>query len=432
MPMTHVAPPTHPEAARFTGSPGVRPAARGWCPGAHRAMVSGDGLLVRVRPPLARLTIGQALGLCELAQTLGSGIIDLTRRANLQLRGVEPSGHDAVVDALCRLGLVDPDPAREALPAVLVAPCWQPGDDTQRIATALLSRLGELPALPSKFGFAVDAGPAPVLTGASADVRIERSRSGGLIVRADGAATGHPVAPGDVAAAVTSALAMAAWFAATAGTVTPSPRRMRDHPLLCSMPYDLSRVEPTDCPMVEPTGGSAAHPATESAGDPAELPTPGMSPLGPVYGVAFGQIDAAALAHLLRESGAVALRLTPQRGFILEGGGACESAAFITLAGDPLLRVDACPGSPSCASATVATRDVARALASALARGDASAPRSFHVSGCAKGCARAGAADVTLVGRDGAFDLVRNGRAWDAPAHTGLAPDALRSFFGIP
>ena len=431
MPMTYVVPDMPSEAARSAGSPVARPVAKGWCPGAHRAMVSGDGLLVRVRPPLARLTTEQALGLCELAQNLGSGIIDLTRRANLQLRGVEPSGHDAVVEALCRLGLVDPDPAREALPAVLVAPCWQPGDDTQRIATALLSRLGELPALPSKFGFAVDAGPAPVLTGASADVRIERSRSGGLIVRADGAATGHAVAPGDVAAAVTSALAMAAWFAAMADAVAPPPRRMRDHPLLCNM-YDLSRVGPVDCSAVESAGGLAAHPATESATDPAELPAPGMSPLGPVYGVAFGQIDAAALAHLLRESGAIALRLTPQRSFILEGGRACESAAFITLAGDPLLRVDACPGSPSCASATVATRDVARALASALALDDGSAPRSLHVSGCAKGCARAGAADVTLVGRDGAFDLVRNGRAWDAPAHTGLAPDALRSFFGIP
>ncbi len=418
--MTQVTRPDDPPFDTPVASPGLRPAAKGWCPGAHRTMASGDGLLVRVRPPLARLTLQQAIGLCELAQQLGSGIIDLTHRANLQLRGVMPRDHAAVVTALCGLGLLDVDPAREAWPAVLVAPCWQVGDDTQRIASALLARLGELPALPAKFGFAVDAGPAPVLTGASADVRIERTRLGGLMVRADGAATGHRVSQGDVAvavqateavvqAAVEAALAMAVWFAATAGSVEPPSRRMRPHQLLCPVP----------CPVPH------RQTVPDTAADPAPLPAPGPSALGPVYGVAFGQIDAAALAQLLRDSGAVALRLTPQRGLMLEGGEWRESAAFITQPGDPLLRVDACPGAPSCASATVATRAVARALALQLAGAGVAAPRSLHVSGCAKGCARAAAADFTLVGRDGLFDLVRAGRAWDAPAATGLSPDAL-------
>lgn len=412
MTTTHVTRLTHPEVASVAGSPGARPAAKGWCPGAHRAMASGDGLLVRVRPALARLTRDQALGLCDLAQRLGSGIIDLTHRANLQLRGVRPEDHDAVVEALCRLDLVDVDATKEAWPAVLVAPCWYAGDDTQRIATALLARLDELPALPSKFGFAVDAGPAPVLTSASADVRIERARSGGWIVRADGAAAGHLVSHGDVAAAVDAALALAAWFADTAATVEPVSRRMRPHRLVCAVPHSPA---PQD-----------------EAADPVPLPAPGMSPLGPVYGVPFGQIDAAALAHLLHDSGAVAMRLTPQRSLILEGGAWRESKAFLTVAGDPLLRVDACPGAPSCTSATVATRTAARALASALNAAGPGAPRSLHVSGCAKGCARAGAADFTLVGRNGVFDLVLKGRAWDAPTQTGLSPDNLRLLIGTP
>ena len=40
-----------------------RPDAKGWCPGAYRPMMSGDGLVVRVRPVLARLTQAQVLGL---------------------------------------------------------------------------------------------------------------------------------------------------------------------------------------------------------------------------------------------------------------------------------------------------------------------------------------------------------------------------------
>ena len=64
------------------------PVVQGWCPGAHRPMMSGDGLVVRVRPRLARLSAAQTLGLCDLALRFGNGTIDLTNRANLQLRGV--------------------------------------------------------------------------------------------------------------------------------------------------------------------------------------------------------------------------------------------------------------------------------------------------------------------------------------------------------
>ena len=402
--MTHLAlPKTGPPA----GPLGLRPTAKGWCPGAHRAMPSGDGLLVRVRPRLARLTVVQAMGLCEAAQRLGSGFIDLTNRANLQLRGVMPRHHHAVIEALCGLGLLDTDAAREAWPAILAAPCWQAGDDTECIASELAARLGKLPALPPKFGFAVDAGPSLELTEASADVRIERARSGGLIVRADGAAAGYPVTR---AGAVDTALALATWFAATAGSVEPASRRMSRHLVIHTLPYDLKPLEP---------------PAPTVA-----LPRPGMSALGPVYGVAFGQIEAAALARLLRDSGAAALRLTPNRALILEAGGPRDSTEFLTAADDPLLRIDACPGAPSCTSATVETRALARALAPVLQAVAAGEHRSLHVSGCAKGCARARAADLTLVGRDGAFDLVRNGRAWDSPSQTGMSPEALRSFIG--
>ncbi|MGS0753393.1 hypothetical protein ACVBEH_00715 [Roseateles sp. GG27B] len=143
-----------------------RPAAQGWCPGAYRPMTSGDGLIVRVRPALARLTLAQALGLCALAQRHGSGAIDLTSRANLQLRGVRAAEHDALLSALGGLGLLDANPLLEGRRNLLIAPFWQAGDATERLATELAARLAELPELPAKFGFAVDAGPAPLLSAA--------------------------------------------------------------------------------------------------------------------------------------------------------------------------------------------------------------------------------------------------------------------------
>ena len=71
---------------------------KGWCPDAWRPMMAGDGLLVRVRPPLARLTAQQAEGLCDAAKAHGNGQIDLTARANLQLRGVAEATWPALLE----------------------------------------------------------------------------------------------------------------------------------------------------------------------------------------------------------------------------------------------------------------------------------------------------------------------------------------------
>ena len=375
----------------------LRPAAKGWCPGAYRPMASGDGLIVRVRPLLARLTAEQALGLCAAALAHGSGLIDLTSRANLQLRGVREDSHQALIDDLWALDLLDAEPALEGRRNILVDPSWQDGDDTQRIATGLLARLADLPPLPAKFGFAIDAGQAPVLGKASADIRVERGVSGGLILRADGSALGCAISAPDTVDAI---LALARWFAETGGAASGRmARHLAAHPL-------PDAFRPAEAPAM-----------------PGTLPRPGDRLPGPVYGAAFGQIDAGALARLITDSGAVALRVTPARSVLLEGATAVSSPAFIAQPDDPLLRVDACPGAPFCTSATVETRTLARHLAP-LAKG------SLHVSGCAKGCARARPADVTLTGRDGAFDLVRGGAAWDAATVPGLAPSLLPAVLG--
>jgi len=73
----------------------------------------------------------------------------------------------------------------------------------------------------------------------------------------------------------------------------------------------------------------------------------------------------------------------------------------------------------------VETRTLARALAGRV-NGD------LHVSGCEKGCARPRKADVTLVGRDGGFDLVRGGKPGDVPARRGLTADALANGAELP
>lgn len=129
---------------------------KGWCPGAYHPMQSGDGLVFRVRPVKSSITRLQAIGLGQLALQFGSGLIDLTNRANLQIRGVPQHNMQDMIDGLAQLDLLDPDPAQEQRRNILVSPFWQKGDNTDLLETRLRALLPSLPEMPAKIGYAVD------------------------------------------------------------------------------------------------------------------------------------------------------------------------------------------------------------------------------------------------------------------------------------
>ncbi|WP_458525040.1 cobalamin biosynthesis protein CobG [Onishia taeanensis] len=383
-----------------------RPArVRGWCPGAWRPMATGDGLLVRVRPDLGRLTRAQGLALCDAAEAWGSGLIELTRRANLQLRGVSEAGWPALMAELVEQALVSADAEAERTPARLLAPDWRDGDDTHRagrlLHDACVDNLTAWPMLPDKWGLALDAGPAPVLGEAPADLRLERSRKGGLLVRADGRDLGTPV--DDIEAAVTLMTRLARWFLESGGA-------------------DAGRMHRITTPLPD---WAAATTAPAASGSPLRL---GAHPFGWVVGLPFGRVPASTLRAALADDQVTGIRVTPWRRLLLEGrrgniNDGQPADGLIQDEDDPRLAMDVCPGAPHCAQASVATLDLARALSER--RGDHPAGR-VHVSGCAKGCARGAPAEVCLVGRDGRYDLMLGGRADDTPVATGLdASDAI-------
>ncbi len=70
-------------------------------------MPTGDGLLARIHPPLGVLTLAQARAVAEGARRHGNGHLDLTARANLQIRGVSEATQDALATLLDAAGLGD-------------------------------------------------------------------------------------------------------------------------------------------------------------------------------------------------------------------------------------------------------------------------------------------------------------------------------------
>ena len=103
---------------------------KGWCPTALRPMQSGDGMIVRIRPRMARLTPQQARGLAAASAKYGNGLIDLSARGNIQLRGIRTGTHHALLADLDALHLIDPHESPEFHRAILVTPFWQPEDGT--------------------------------------------------------------------------------------------------------------------------------------------------------------------------------------------------------------------------------------------------------------------------------------------------------------
>lgn len=359
-------------------------AVQGWCPGALRPMMSGDGLVVRVRPPFGRMTKGQAVGLADAAMQHGNGLIDLSARGNLQLRGVGQASHPALIADLQALALVDEDVQAEARRNILVTPFAD--TETLALAQRLTEAMRDGPDLPGKFGFAVDTGKRPILQDISADIRLERDAAGELLLRSDGMALGLPVS---AETAAEQAVTLARWFIEQGG--------MQD---------GRGRMAALIARGITPPGATTAPAAAQHA------PEPGLRADGALVALEFGQMRAETL-HALAALGP--LRVTPWRMLLIEGARALPSLPGLILdPADPLRRVEVCTGAPGCLQAHAPLRDLARNLAPHHGKG------VLHLSGCAKGCAHPGRAAVTLVATPGGFDLILNGTAQDAPCQRGI------------
>lgn len=353
-------------------------------------MPSGDGLVVRIRPRAGRLSPDQVRGIAQLATLHGNGLIDLSNRANLQLRGVTGASHPALIVALRALDLIDADAVDEARRNIITTPFWTEADQTQTLAGQLAEALAarNAPQLPSKFGFALDTAATPVLRDAPADIWLETGPDGLLL--ASHCDRALPVTLHD---AVTEAIALSHWFLANGG-VTEGRGRMAALLKRTPLPsrFAMKRL-----------------PATTK-------PVPGSTPQGHLVAFEFGQIRAETLAQLADLG---PLRLTPWRMLLIENLiEAPHIPGLITREDDPMLRVIACTGAPGCLQAHAATRPLARALAPKLTE-------TLHVSGCAKGCAHPTAAPLTLTATPTGFSLIRNGAASGTPLRDGLSATDL-------
>ncbi|MBB4482552.1 precorrin-3B synthase [Rhizobium etli] len=385
--------------------------ARGACPALAAPMPTGDGLLVRLRPAGGALTLSQFSALARSAAAHGNGILEITARGNLQIRGLRAETVGQLASDIDAAGITVPDgPAIEISPLHGIDP--EEVSDPAAMELALRSKLQEMlasPQLAPKLSIVIDGGGTFGLSALSADIRVVALSEAHWLVAINGdGATATPVAAGPAEAAVSAV-----------GEIL----------VLLAMLGQGSRARDID-PVLLRTHFPAMPAIRSTQPRSARMPLPGLHRLADgkaVLGVRpeFGQTrapDLTALLDLAKAAGATAIRLAPGRGFFFLGlpaerVPAIEAAAvqygFSAQAGEKAEHLAVCAGAGACGSGFYETRTLARRiLAAAPDLFDGSL--TLHLSGCAKGCAHVRPA-LTLTGTAEGYDLILNGLAMDRP-----------------
>jgi len=376
---------------------------RGACPSLSAPMQTGDGLLVRLNPLDGAISPGDLGALAQAAARFGNGILEITARGSLQIRGLTEASASEFARFVDGLDLA----VRDGVP-VETAPLagLDPHEiaDPRPLAEAIragIARLGLSARLGPKVSVVVDGGGRSMLDAVKADVRLTavRDREARVLWRlalAGKATSAQFIADFAEADACATALHHLGAIAALGTTA-----RAKDLP-----------GRKTDTPhLVEREAGV--------------LPFGAIVPLADGrfavrVALAFGSIDAMMLERLavsLAALGVGELRLCPERSLLLLADTEASATAaqttahaadLITSAADPRLAVVACVGAPACASAHYATRQLAGQIV-----GEAPellpANAKLHLSGCDKRCAEPSGRSITLVGHPDGCAIVANG-----------------------
>ncbi|AYG68408.1 MULTISPECIES: precorrin-3B synthase [unclassified Rhizobium] len=403
------------EGDRYNAALPLPSMVRGACPSLSAPMRTGDGLLVRLRPSTPGLTVAQFRALAKATKKHGNGLIEITARGNLQLRGMTVESMAGLAADIDRAGIVP-----ESGVAIEVPPLS--GLDPSEIANArlLAERLRSAIDSPdpklllaAKLAIIVDGGGRLVLDELSADIRLKAvkvadDRQLWTLAIAGTDATAMPIAalPSEQAIAGVNALLK------TLAAIGPRARG-RD--------LDAASLQ-------------AQFPALpdHACGETIPPPSPvGIIPLDKEHSAlglrpAFGQIHARDLLRFLglaEAAGVREIRTGPEHSLLLLGlpldrvesmQAAAADCGFQTRADDPANYAIPCAGTGACASAHYATREAAADLVG-VGADLLDGSLKVHLSGCTKGCAHPSPAMLTIVGAATGHAIVVNGSSSGEP-----------------
>jgi precorrin-3B synthase len=383
-------------------------------------METGDGLLARVMA-VGTITPDAFANLCAAARLHGNGVVEVTARGSLQVRGLTADSAPRFADTVGALDIA----AADGVPIVADPLAGLDPDatfDASRLAAEVRRALARKPLpLAPKTSVAIDGGGALHLDRVPADVRL-RADDGRLLV-----AVGGDAVSATFLGAIASERAVEAVLRLLGALADRGP---------AARAREVTAAEGAG-PFRAALAGmllAAAAPPARAAAEPVGEHALGNGRRVVGIGLPFGYAEAPALQELMtkaRRAGAEGVRPAPSRALLIVGLGAdtagplaiaAEGLGFIVDPADPRRRVVACPGAPLCASGRIP----ARALAPAVAAAIASHRGTVHLSGCIKRCASRDPATFTVIGQDGHCDLFIDGETAGMVTADALAANLAR------
>ncbi|MET7299141.1 precorrin-3B synthase [Embleya sp. NPDC005575] len=435
------------------------------CPGVVDASPADDGLIARVRLPGGRLDPDQIHELALLARRFGTGSVDLTARANMQLRGLAEADLPALADAIAAAGLM-PSRSHDRVRNILASPLAGRDPSALLDADAVLTALDhalcatpDLTALSGRFLIGIDDGGLPIAS-ARHDLDLVALTKHAFALHVAGHDTTWRFGPADAPAAIVRAAR--AFLTARAHT---GAWHIRELPGGAARFAALLAVDPAPFagpgPVTTPGGNHA--PTTPDA---ARLRQRGGSrpPIG-VLAQSDGRFAVGALVplgrltrqHLAALVGLrTELRITSARGVVVRDVtdpaatvAALEAAGLPCDPASPWRGVTACSGLGACrrALADVRTEATRHALGrssrdtplggadrSSTDRSPADRPQALdradtHWVGCSRACGKPAGATLLVAREDGTYETVPPG---GAPTPTSAPPSVRPPAPGSP
>jgi precorrin-3B synthase len=394
------------------------------CPGLTDPMETGDGFLARLVPSGQTITLDAFASLCAAARAYGNGIIEVTARGSIQVRGLKPETISAFAADVGTLDIATEGVPMTVDPLAGLAP--HEAIDTRAMAGALRTALARAPLttrLGPKVSVVIDAGSTLHLDQLAADIRLRPESTGQCLHVMLGGDAFHATSVGAVPLAMATDVTLR-----TLDVIARHGRKARARDLIgegglaafraALGPSAREAPPPTARPPSEPIGVHALRGGNVALG----------------IGLAFGHTDTNSLERLIdaaKTSGADGLR-TAHRSLLVIGLSAqaasnlaavAEQLGFVTQLSDPRRHIATCAGAPICSAAQIPTRALAPTIAKA-APDLLDGSFVLHLSGCAKGCAHHADSALTIVGNSGGCGVVLDGAASDMPI-AGFAVETL-------
>ena len=422
------------------------------CPGLFYGTPAQDGFLMRLRIPGGWLYPQQARKIATLAEQWGSETIQVTNRANLQIRSVHTIPTLEAFQALQALGVAAQNPDVDHLRNLMASPTAgidpQALLDTRPLVQALdayIQSHPELVDLPAKFSIGIDGGEAVGIGTRSAigwEHRYNEIQLSAVLVEPHDRGIMQPtvthpgyqvppptpyfrlalggdkqlwetqqlIAPEDCIPVIAALIQVYLDYVKAADPSTKKPRMkhlLKDWGLVAYLNQVKARLQQPLMHIMDSRASNATLPYGHLGVHPQRQA--GLSYVG--VGLRLGQLTIAQLrelAQLVETMNQGYLCLTPWQTLILPNIANDRISEYLQHLSSLGLSVSAnqvdaaivaCAGKPGCAAAITQTQPHAIALADMLRQQvTLDRPINIHVTGCPKSCAQPSPAEITLLG----------------------------------